>query len=186
MLSATTRTPSPDGKLELIYVGRLVPFKGCDLALRAVAPLLRSDVARFTIVGDGTERPRLERLARSLEIEARVTFRGLLTHAEAMQCLRRADVLVFPSVREFGGGVVFEALAAGAVPVVADFGGPGDIVTADIGCKVALTSEEDVVRQIQAILDRRRPRSGPAPTASREGQRVCARDSELRMARRRP
>jgi glycosyltransferase involved in cell wall biosynthesis len=48
--------------------------------------------------------------------------------------------------------VVFEALAAGAVPVVADFGGPGDTVHSEIGYKVALTSESDVVSQIKSIL----------------------------------
>jgi glycosyltransferase involved in cell wall biosynthesis len=48
--------------------------------------------------------------------------------------------------------VVFEALASGAVPVVADFGGPGDIVRPDVGYKVALTSETDIVAQIEKIL----------------------------------
>jgi glycosyltransferase involved in cell wall biosynthesis len=69
-----------------------------------------------------------------------------------MQRLQAADVLVFPSVREFGGGVVFEALAVGAVPIVADFGGPGDIVRPDVGYKVRLTSESDVVSQIEKVL----------------------------------
>ena len=121
--------------------------------MRAVAPLLKGDLARFTIVGDGPERPALERLARSLGIDSHVSFRGMLTHVDTIECLRNADVLVFPSVREFGGGVVFEALAVGVVPVVADFGGPGDIVNADVGYKVSLTSEDDVVLQIQVILD---------------------------------
>ncbi len=69
-----------------------------------------------------------------------------------MQHLRSADVLVFPSVREFGGGVVFEALAAGAVPLVADFGGPGDIVNVEVGRKASLTNENDVVSQMEGIL----------------------------------
>src|SRR5262245_9848469 len=47
-----------DGRFELIYVGRLVPFKACDLALRGAALLLRSGAARMRIVGDGPERPR--------------------------------------------------------------------------------------------------------------------------------
>jgi glycosyltransferase involved in cell wall biosynthesis len=69
-----------------------------------------------------------------------------------IQRLGAADVLVFPSVRDFGGGVVFEALAMGTVPVVADFGGPGDIVYPEVGFKVSLTNEDDVVSQIERVL----------------------------------
>jgi glycosyltransferase involved in cell wall biosynthesis len=147
-----SRSPEPGAKLELIFVGGLIPCKACDLALRAAAPLLRSDLARFTVVGDGPERNRLEELAKSLEIEKTVSFCGWVSHAEVLRRLRSADVLVFPSVRDFGAGVVFEALATGAVPVVADFGGPGDIVHPDIGYKVPLTNESDVVAQMEKIL----------------------------------
>ena len=59
---------------------------------------------------------------------------------------------MFPSVRDFGGGVVFEALATGAVPVVADFGGPGDIVHSEVGYKVPLTNESEFVLQMEKIL----------------------------------
>jgi glycosyltransferase involved in cell wall biosynthesis len=48
--------------------------------------------------------------------------------------------------------VVFEALAMGAVPVVVDFGGPGDIVNPEVGFKVPLTNEDDVVSQIEKVL----------------------------------
>jgi len=61
-------------------------------------------------------------------------------------------VVVLPAIREGGGGVVFEALATGAVPVVADFGGPGDIVHSEVGYKVPLTTEGDVVSQMEKIL----------------------------------
>lgn len=141
-----------DGKLELIFIGGLIPLKACDLGLRAAAPLLRADLAHFTVVGDGPERSRLEQLTKSLEIEEAVSFCGMLPHNEAMQRLRSADVMVFPSVRDFGGGVVFEALAVGAVPIVADFGGPGDTVHSEVGYKVSLTTESEVVAQMEKIL----------------------------------
>jgi glycosyltransferase involved in cell wall biosynthesis len=152
LCSDDSRSPKPSAKLDLIFVGGLVPRKACDLALRAAAPLLRSDLARFTVVGDGPERNRLEQLARSLRIEKAVFFCGWLSHAEVLRHLRSADVLVFPSVRDNGAGVVFEALATGAVPVVADFGGPGDIVHPGVGCKVPLTNEIDVVSKMEKIL----------------------------------
>jgi glycosyltransferase involved in cell wall biosynthesis len=150
--SDDSRSPVLGAKLELIFVGYLIPCKACDLALRAAASLLRSDAARFIVVGDGPERDRLEQLARSLQVEKAVTFCGWLSHEEVLGRLRSADVLVFPSVRDFGAGVVFEALATGAVPVVADFGGPGDVVNPEVGYKVPLKSESDFVAQMEKIL----------------------------------
>lgn len=152
LCSGPARSSECGGKLELIFVGGLIPCKACDLALRAAAPILRNDLARFSILGDGPERNRLEQLTRSLGIEEGVSFCGWLSHAETMERLRSADVLIFPSVRDFGAGAVFEALATGAVPVVADFGGPGDIVHPDVGYKVPLTNESDVVSQMEKIL----------------------------------
>jgi glycosyltransferase involved in cell wall biosynthesis len=151
-----SRTSEPGTKLELIFVGGLVPRKACDLALRGAAPVLRSGLARFTVVGDGPERNRLEQLARSLGIENAVFFCGWLSHAEVLRRLRSADVMVFPTLRDNGAGVVFEALGSGAVPIVADFGGPGDIVHPDVGYKLPLTNESDMVSQMQKIL------TGPA------------------------
>jgi glycosyltransferase involved in cell wall biosynthesis len=152
LCSDDPRRTEPDAKFELIFVGGLVPRKACDLALRAAAPLLRSDLAHFTVLGDGPERKGLEQLARALGIEKAVVFCGWLSHEEVLRRLRSADVLVFPSVRDFGGGVVFEALGTGAVPMVVDFGGPGDIVQPDVGYKVPLTNESDIVAQIERIL----------------------------------
>ena len=154
ILSADLRGPEYNDKLELIFAGSLVPYKACDLALRAAASLLRSDLARFTVLGDGPERGRLEQLTRSLGIDKAVSFLGSVSHSEVLKLLGLADVFVFPSVREFGGAVVVEALAAGAVPVVADFGGPGDNVHPDVGFKVPLRSEDDVISQIESILTR--------------------------------
>lgn len=138
--------------LELIYLGRLIPYKACDLAVRAAAPLLRQGRARMNIVGHGPERSNLENLVRVLGVESAVEFCGRVSHSEAMDRLHKADVLIFPSVREFGGGVVFEALALGVVPIVADFGGPGDIVNSKVGYKVPLTNEQDVVAQIEKVV----------------------------------
>ena len=152
LCSGDMRGPEPNANLELIFVGGLIPCKACDLALRAVAPLLRSQSARFIVVGDGPEREPLEQLAKNLGIEKEVSFSGWVSHSEVLNRLRSADVMVFPSVRDFGAGVVFEALATGAVPVVADFGGPGDIVYPEIGFKVPLTSESDVVSEMEKIL----------------------------------
>jgi glycosyltransferase involved in cell wall biosynthesis len=147
-----SRNPQPDAKLELIFVGGLVRRKACYIGLRAAAPLLRSSLAHFTLIGDGPERSNLEQLVKSEEIENAVTFCGWLNHSEVLTRLRSADVVVLPALREGGGGVVFEALASGAVPVILDHGGPGDIVHPDIGYKVPPSDEENVIAQMEKIL----------------------------------
>jgi len=154
LFSGAPHNREPNDKLELIFLGALVPFKACDLALRAAVSSLRNDQAHFTVVGDGPERSRLEEFVKTMGIDKSVSFCGMLPHAQAMQRLHEADVMMYPSVREFGGAVVVEALAAGAVPVVADFGGPGDTVRSDVGFKVPLTNEAAVVSQLEGALDR--------------------------------
>src|SRR6185437_10657616 len=153
LCSPDSRNSESDAKLELIFVGGLVPRKACDLALRAAAPLLRSDLARFTVIGDGPERKRLEQLTVSLGIEKVVTFCGWLGHAEVLNRLPLADVFLFPSLRDNGAGVVFEALASGTVPIVVDFGGPGDIVHPVVGFKVPLTNESQMIAHMRKILE---------------------------------
>jgi glycosyltransferase involved in cell wall biosynthesis len=144
---------SREEKLQMIFVGRLIPLKACDLALRAASGLLRAGKAHFTVVGDGPERESLQQLTKSLGIDNAVTFTGWLTGSDTLAQFQQADVLVFPSLREFGGAVIFEALGLGAVPVVADFGGPGDIVTPEIGYKIALTNEDDLIMKLESILE---------------------------------
>jgi len=152
LCSGDARRPERSAKLELIFVGGLVPRKACDLALRGAAPLLRNDLAHFTVVGDGPERTRVEEITRSLGIEKAVSFCGWISQAEVFSRMRSADVFVFPTLRDNGAGVVFEALACGAVPVVVDFGGPGDIVHPEVGYKVPLTTENEIVSAIEKIL----------------------------------
>jgi len=149
---ADGRKPEPVAKLELIFVGALIRRKACYLGVRGAASLLRSNKAHFTIIGEGPERKNLEELARSLGVEASVDFPGWLDHAEVLKRLRAADVVVLPAIREGGGGVVFEGLANGCVPVVLDYGGPGDIVHPEVGYKIPATNDDDVVAQIEKVL----------------------------------
>jgi glycosyltransferase involved in cell wall biosynthesis len=70
-----------------------------------------------------------------------VTFHGELPNAKALELLATTHVLAFPSVREFGGGVVVEAMANGVVPVVMNYGGPGEIVDDASGIRLPLEDD---------------------------------------------
>lgn len=133
----------------LLFVGRLNPMKCVDVALRAVARLPQ-DVT-LTIVGDGPCQAELEALAAELQIADRVTFVGHVPHARVADFYAQSGVLVFPSVRESGGGVVLEAMSHGLPCVVADWGGPPELLGGTgLTCRVdnPHVLEDDIVSAV--------------------------------------
>jgi glycosyltransferase involved in cell wall biosynthesis len=134
-----------------------VPYKGADMLMEAAAPLLKTGALTLDIVGDGPMRPQLEAMARELGIAEAVIFHGNLPHEEVQSVAVRANLLTFPSIREFGGGVVLEAMALGVVPVVVDYAGPGELVSERTGMKIPIGSRAEIVAglaaRLQAIVD---------------------------------
>ena len=112
----------------LFFTSRLSPLKRTDLILRALARPEAAE-ARLVIGGDGEERPALERLARELGLERRVTFTGHLSEAALVDHLARCRAVVFVPHEEDYGFVTVEAFAA-AKPVITctDSGGPLEFV----------------------------------------------------------
>jgi glycosyltransferase involved in cell wall biosynthesis len=140
-------------RFRFVTVGRLVPYKGMDLILRALAGYPRLCDSDLTIIGDGPQRSSLEALARELGLEHRVRFLGWLTQSEVARELSLSQAFVFPSLREFGGGVVLEAMAMGLPPIVVDYGGPGELVTPDCGVLVPLVSREKLIPALASAME---------------------------------
>jgi glycosyltransferase involved in cell wall biosynthesis len=120
-----TRTPAIDERVasierahpgpRVLFVGRLVPYKGVDVLLEA----MRSVQATALIVGDGPLRQTLEAMAERLGLSARVRFVGHVEDEEVVAHMHACDLFVLPSVTraETFGVVQLEAMACGK-PVV--------------------------------------------------------------------
>ncbi len=132
----------------LLYVGRLLDWKGIDLALQAVSQLTRlSSGIRFTIVGDGPASTRLHKLAEELGLAEVVRWVRWIPHNMVQDYYHNADLFLFPSLRDSGGMAVLEAMAHGLPVVCTDLGGPGLIVNQSCGRVVATAgrSREQIV-----------------------------------------
>jgi glycosyltransferase involved in cell wall biosynthesis len=110
---------TPDDPRSVVTVGHLVARKRHADVIRALAGL---DDVRYVVIGDGPERPALDRLARKLGVDAR--FRGQLPHEQALAEARRCAVFAMPSTEEAFGVAYIEAMAAG-LPAIACAGEPG-------------------------------------------------------------
>jgi glycosyltransferase involved in cell wall biosynthesis len=139
--------------VRLCFLGRLVPLKNCNIVIQSAAPLIREKKIRLDIVGDGWDRSNLEALTRDLGLQRDVTFYGWVPHPQAMEILSQSHLLALPSIREFGGGVVVEAMARGVVPIVVRYGGPSDLVEEGWGISLALKNEPDTVQDLERVLE---------------------------------
>ncbi len=145
----------------ILHVARLVEMKGTRTLIRAFSALpKRHAEVRLVIIGDGPLRRSLQALVRSLGLERRVRFLGALAHAQALAWMRRAAMLVLPSVRTGRGrveglGMVLLEAAATGVPVIGSAVGgiPEGIVDGQTGYLVPSRDVAALAARMQELLD---------------------------------
>lgn len=134
--------------LRLLHAGAFDGKKGQQTVIRAVAELSRCGVeVTATLLGDGPERPAVEKLARSLGLGGLCAFPGYVEGIQAE--LARAHFFVLPSETEGSSTALLEAMAAGCPVIVHDTGGAGEMVR-EAGSGLAL-SELDPVAWARAV-----------------------------------
>ena len=115
------RTDGVAERQGVLFVGRLVPQKGADVLIRAMAGL-DTAAGPLTLLGDGPERGRLAALAAAEGVE--VAMPGAAGREAVAEAMRHAAVVVVPSTyQEPLGLVAIEAMAAGAIVVASAVGG---------------------------------------------------------------
>ena len=104
-----------DGDVDVLFAGRLIPEKNADLLVRAMAAVRERDPdVNCTIVGEGPERERIERLVADEGLDETVTTRDFLPdYDDVLGLMKAADVLALPSEREGFGITALESLACG-------------------------------------------------------------------------
>ena len=112
-------------RLNIVTVGRLVPWKQIDHLIEALAEI---DGAGLVVVGDGPERSRLEDLVRAAQLTDRIYFAGQRSKEETLGLMTACDLFVLNSTYEGFPHVVLEAMCAGLPVVATDVGGTPELV----------------------------------------------------------
>ena len=143
----------PSGPL-VLFLGKLTPRKRLDVLARGFARLRRSDASLVIAGNDMGAGVAARSLVRTLGLERRTFFTGLLRAEQRLEALADADVLVYPSQHEIFGLVPLEALLCGTPVIVADDSGCGEVVRSIGGGQVVpLGDAETLARAIDRVLE---------------------------------
>jgi glycosyltransferase involved in cell wall biosynthesis len=155
-LPETEVRPLPFDRPELLCLGRMVPDKGFDLVVDALASIVRvvPDI-RLTIAGDGIDRPRLEEQARRLNVDDRIVIAGWVAPKKILELINTATIVIVPS-RWFEPAplVAIQAAHMGRPVVGARTGGIPELVVDGVtGVVVEKDDSEAIARAVIHLLE---------------------------------
>ena len=158
---------------EILAIGTLIPRKGHDLLLRALARLWDLDW-HLTIVGSSVRDPPhahgLMALARELDIEPRVRFAGEMVGEDLESAWAVADFFALATHYEGYGMAIAEALKRGLPAVVTNGGAAGHLLTPDSGCVCPVDDRDQVSKALRRLIFDIDLRHDMAEAAWRVGQ----------------
>ncbi|WP_126425263.1 glycosyltransferase family 4 protein [Brevibacillus marinus] len=175
-------------KLVIACPARLSAEKGQKTLIEAVARLKeqRSDFVCW-LIGDGVQRSELENYCQVLGVADRVVFLGDRSDVPAL--LRKAEIMVLPSLEDNQPHAIMEAQIAGKAIVASDGGGiPEMIRHGETGLIFAKRNSEQLAAQLQLLLDNPELRSRLAANAREWGRKqwssqvLCERTLEVYQA----
>ena len=142
---------------QLLFVGRLLYWKGLHLALRALARV-REEVPglKLRVIGEGSDSQWLKREAKRCEVDHMVDWIARVPHNEMAKEYQNSVAFIFPSLHDSGGLVVLEALSAGLPVICLDVGGPGSIVDSSCGFSfnVENMGESEIIDELATAMKR--------------------------------
>ncbi len=142
-----------DAPIRFISMGRLLHWKAYHLSIMAFH-VANIPNAEYWLLGNGSERKRLEALCEKLNISSQVKFFGRLPREETLARLAQSHVLVHPSLHDSGGWTCLEGMAAGRPVICLDLGGPAMQVTHETGIKVPAHNPEQTIQDLANAMNR--------------------------------
>lgn len=125
-----------NGVINIVWIGRMLPRKGLNLAIDAVAQLPKDFNFHFYIVGDGPLKDISEKTIRGYSLQDKTTFTGKLPHDQVKSVFEKSHLLLFPSLIDSCPMQIFESMAYSLPIVTLNHQGMKDQVTDKTGIKI--------------------------------------------------
>jgi teichuronic acid biosynthesis glycosyltransferase TuaC len=154
-----------------VTVARLAPWKRVGLLVQAIIELHKSvDGVTLDIFGDGEQLSEIETVVRNAGAAQYIRLRGFTPKENLQKTLRMYDAFALPSVSEAFGLVYVEAMAAGLPVIGFNYGGPAEIITADLD---GILTNHDSVSALLEALTRLATTAGLAERLGKNARRTA-------------
>jgi glycosyltransferase involved in cell wall biosynthesis len=144
---------SPSEKVELIFTGRLVPFKNLITLIKSLK-YVEYDNYHLTIIGSGSEKKKLETELFKMDLLHRVTFVKEISRNEVIERLSKSDIYVFPSLREGGSWALMEAMAIGLPVICLKWSGMEIITDETSAIRISVTNPDQMIKDIAKAINK--------------------------------
>ena len=132
-------------KITFLWAGRMDYRKGLELLLEAIKTLPKDDSWEVIFCGAGKEFEYYRKLISAFDLSGNVIMTGQLAYSEMSEWYKKADVFVFPSLRETTGTVIIEAMSHSLPVICLKQGGGALIVTDECGFPISGTTKEEYI-----------------------------------------
>ena len=166
----------------LVSSGRLVPWKGFDTLIDAMADVARHDTdLLLVIIGSGPMEKELQQRIAAHGLESRVQLAGSVDHDTMLSYIAAADVFVLNTGYEGFSHALLEAMAMGAPVVTSDRGGNSELIIHDKnGFLISYNDTQELVAAIIAVLDMPAAEKNKLITAAKETARQFSKERMIR------
>ena len=135
--------------INFFAVGRLDAWRGFDLLIEAFAKASKTQVnIKLEILGDGSDKIRLETLIKKLKMKAFITLRGYVPVEEYYQKLVNCDVVVNPCLKEGAVTTAFDSLSFGKPLICIDTGGYTRYFSNDYAIIIPKTNRDEIIENL--------------------------------------
>lgn len=138
-------------KIRLMYAGVMTPRKGLKIIIDALGESSFRDF-ELIFIGDGIDRPLLEKLADRYGIKDNIKFLGKISYDEVNCYYDWADLFLFPSIRDTSGNVVLEAMSHGTPVIALNHNGASEMITSESGDLIDIKSYEQIKKDYVEII----------------------------------